>query len=58
MKDVSRLLSLKGKKKKNLKNILLRLKRRSQGGKHVGVQTNARAVDQALLHLLQLHTVV
>lgn len=57
MKDVSRLLSLKGKKK-NLKNILLRLKRRSQGGKHVGVQTNARAVDQALLHLLQLHTVV
>lgn len=57
MKDVSPLLSLKGKKK-NLRNILLRLKRRSQGGKHVGVQMNDRAADQALLHLLQLYTVV
>lgn len=57
MKDVSPLLSPKGKIKKSQKH-LLSLKRRSQGGKHVGVQTNDRAVDQALLHLLQLHTVV
>jgi len=41
MKDVYPLLSLKGKKKKEKESqtLLLRLSRRSQRGKHVGVQT-------------------